>query len=88
MDNDILFFFGGHMDTLPIYERLEGAILGRIPDAKGKGAKSQITFKRSSGGVGDNLFRSGLPQGIPQNRCGDGTLSRSVDPPCDGGNAR
>ena len=44
MDNDILFFFGEHMDALPIYERLEGAILGRIADVKIKVAKTQITF--------------------------------------------
>ena len=27
MDNDVFFFFGDHMDALPIYERLEKAIL-------------------------------------------------------------
>ena len=44
MDNDILCFFGQHMDTLPIHERLENAILTRIPDVKIKVAKTQITF--------------------------------------------
>ena len=44
MDNDILFFFGEHMDALPIYERLEERILKRIPDVKIKVAKTQITF--------------------------------------------
>ncbi len=44
MHNDILFFFGEHMDVLPIYERLENAILSRIPDVKIKVAKTQITF--------------------------------------------
>ena len=44
MNNDILFFFGEHMDALPIYERLEDAILTRIPDVKIKVAKTQITF--------------------------------------------
>lgn len=44
MDNDILFFFGEHMEALPMYERLENAILTRIPDVKIKVAKTQITF--------------------------------------------
>ena len=49
MDNDILFFFGEHMDTLPIYERLENAILTQIPDVKIKVAKTQITFAKRYG---------------------------------------
>ena len=44
MDNDMLFFFGEHMDALPIYERLENGILSRIPDVNIKVAKTQITF--------------------------------------------
>lgn len=44
MDNEILFFFGEHMDALPIYERLEERILTQIPDVKIKVAKTQITF--------------------------------------------
>ena len=49
MDNDILFFFGGHMEALPMYERLENAILTRIPDVKIKVAKTQITFANKRG---------------------------------------
>ena len=49
MDNDILLFFGEHMDALPIYERLEKAILARIPDVKIKVAKTQITFAKRYG---------------------------------------
>ena len=49
MDNDILSFFGQHMDALPIYERLENAILTRIPDVKIKEAKTQITFANKRG---------------------------------------
>ena len=44
MDSDILFFFGEHMEALPMYERLENAILTRIPDVKIKVAKTKITF--------------------------------------------
>ena len=44
MNSNILFFFGEHMDALPIYERLENAILTRIPNVKIKVAKTQITF--------------------------------------------
>ena len=49
MDNDILFFFGEHMDALPIYERLEARILAQIPDVKIKVAKTQITFAKRYG---------------------------------------
>ena len=49
MDNDILFFFGEHMEALPMYERLENAILTRIPDVKIKVATTQITFANKRG---------------------------------------
>ncbi len=49
MNTDILFFFGEHMEALPIYERLEDAILTRIPDVKIKVAKTQITFANRRG---------------------------------------
>ena len=49
MDNDVFFFFGDHMDALPIYERLEKAILIWIPDVKIKVAKTQITFAKRYG---------------------------------------
>ena len=49
MDNDILFFFGEHMEALPMYERLENAILTRIPDVKIKVAKTKITFANKRG---------------------------------------
>ena len=49
MDNDVFFFFGDHMDALPIYERLEKAIQTRIPDVKIRVAKTQITFAKRYG---------------------------------------
>lgn len=49
MDNDVFFFFGDHMDALPIYERLEKAILTWIPDVKIKVSKTQITFAKRYG---------------------------------------
>ena len=49
MDNDMLFFFGEHMDALPMFEWLEEAILTRIPDVKIKVAKTQITFANKRG---------------------------------------
>ena len=49
MDNDILFFFGEHMDALPIYERMEERIQTQIPDVKIKVAKTQITFAKRYG---------------------------------------
>ena len=49
MDNDVLFFFGDRVDALPIYERLENAILTRVPDVKIKAAKTQVTFANRRG---------------------------------------
>lgn len=49
MNSDILFFFGEHMEALPIYEKLEERILTQIPDVKIKVAKTQITFANRRG---------------------------------------
>ena len=49
MDSDILFFFGAHMDALPMYEKLEEQILAGILDVKIKAAKTQITFANKRG---------------------------------------
>lgn len=49
MNSEILFFFGEHMDALPIYERLEAWIRAWIPDVKIKVAKTQITFAGKGG---------------------------------------
>ena len=49
MNSDILFFFGEHMDALPLYERLEDQILTQIPEVKIKVAKTQITFASKRG---------------------------------------
>ena len=49
MNSDILFFFGEHMDALPMYEKLEEQILAGIPDVKIKVAKTQITFANKRG---------------------------------------
>ena len=49
MNGDILFFFGEHVDALPMYEKLEAEILARIPDVKIKVQKTQITFANKRG---------------------------------------
>ena len=49
MNADILFFFNDHMDSLPLYERLEGLILEQIPDVKIKVSKTQISFSNKRG---------------------------------------
>ena len=49
MNSDILFFFGAHMDALPMYEKLEEQILAGILDVKIKAAKTQITFANKRG---------------------------------------
>lgn len=53
MNSDILFFFGEHMDALPLYERLEDQILTQIPEVKIKVAKTQITFANKPVGKDD-----------------------------------
>ena len=40
MNEDILFFFGEHLNVLPMYERLEELVFGQIPDVKIKVAKT------------------------------------------------
>ena len=49
MNRDILFFFGEHMDALPVYEKLEEQILAQIPEVKIRVAKTQITFANKRG---------------------------------------
>ena len=49
MNDDIILFFSGHMDALPIYEKLERQILTWIPDIKIKVSKAQITFANKYG---------------------------------------
>lgn len=49
MNSDILFFFRDHMDSLPLYEKLEGMILEQIPDVKIKVSKTQIRFSNQRG---------------------------------------
>lgn len=49
MNSDILYFFGEHMEALPMYERLEEWTMLHIPDVKIKVAKTQITFAGKRG---------------------------------------
>ncbi len=44
MDADVLLFFDGHMDALPLYEALKNRIGKEIPDVRVKVQKSQISF--------------------------------------------
>ncbi len=49
LKSDILCFFAEHMDAYPIYEYLEAQILSRIPEAKIKVSKTQISFSYKRG---------------------------------------
>ena len=49
MNNNILLFFGQHIEALPLYEKLEDQILMRIPEVKIKVAKTQISFSNKRG---------------------------------------
>jgi len=44
MHPDVLFFFREHSEALPVYEKLESAILAAIPGVQVKVSKSQISF--------------------------------------------
>ncbi len=44
MDADILLFFEKHMDSLPLYEKLEERISSEIENVRIKTQKSQISF--------------------------------------------
>lgn len=44
MDADILYFFEGHLDALPLYELLEQRIRNEIDDVRVKVQKTQISF--------------------------------------------
>ena len=49
MNADILFFFRGHADALPLYQQLETLILQQTPDAGIKVSKTQISFSNRRG---------------------------------------
>ena len=49
MNNNILLFFGQHIEALPLYEKLEDQIRIEIPDVKVKVAKTQISFSNKRG---------------------------------------
>ena len=49
MNCDILRFFEGHMEALPLYVCLEERIMAEIPDVKVKVSKTQISFSNKRG---------------------------------------
>ncbi|MBQ8852310.1 MAG: hypothetical protein IJZ66_07735 [Oscillibacter sp.] len=49
MNADILFFFRGHTDALPLYQQLETLILQQTPAAGIKVSKTQISFSNRRG---------------------------------------
>ena len=49
MNPEILFFFSGHEGAIPIYEKLEAAVLAEFPDVKIKVSKTQISFSNKQG---------------------------------------
>lgn len=44
MDQDILYFFNQHMDSLPLYEAFESSVKKEITDIRIKVQKTQISF--------------------------------------------
>ena len=49
MEEAAVFFFNHHAGALPIYKKLEEAILTRIPDVRIRVQKTQITFANRRG---------------------------------------
>ena len=44
MSDEVLFFFGQHMEALPLYEAFEGKVMEEIENVRIKVQKSQIPF--------------------------------------------
>ena len=44
MNNDILFFFDGHMDVLPLYEIFESKVFAEIENVRIKVQKVRFHF--------------------------------------------
>lgn len=59
MTGEILLFFQGHEEALPLYTRLEEALLERVPAMTVRVSKTQISFynRRSFGAVSFNPVR-------------------------------
>lgn len=59
MTGDILLFFQGHEEALPLYTHLEEALLERVPAMTVRVSKTQISFynRRSFGAVSFNPVR-------------------------------
>lgn len=59
MTSETILFFQGHEEVLPLYNRLETALLERIPDMHIRVSKTQISFsvRRGFGAVSFNPVR-------------------------------
>lgn len=59
MTGETILFFQEHEEVLPLYERLETALLERIPDMHIRVSKTQISFsvRRGFGAVSFNPVR-------------------------------
>lgn len=59
MTGETILFFQEHEEVLPLYERLETALLERIPDMHIRASKTQISFsvRRGFGAVSFNPVR-------------------------------
>ena len=44
LEEDVLLFFGGHMEVYPLYKQLEAELLRRYPGTRVKVTKTQISF--------------------------------------------
>ena len=44
MDEEILFFFGAHLDALPVYQTLWRRVEEQLPQTRRKVSKTQISF--------------------------------------------
>lgn len=67
MDDDVVFFFQGHEEVLPIYEKLEGCILKNIENVQVRVQKSQISFYNRHLFACVSFMRLGRKKDFPQN---------------------
>lgn len=67
MDAGTLLFFEGHMDSLPLYEKLEERILSEIDNVRIKVQKSQISFYNKHLFACVSFMRVGKLKDCPEN---------------------
>ena len=90
MDQNVLYFFDGKPEALPLYEAFEEKVFSEVGGVKVKVQKTQIAFSNGAEGEGEagGLYCRDLwawiPCPVPAHRCGGGAVPRTFHTPCPG----